>query len=92
MLLLLFTLGIIIAIYATRLGHLPDWEAYFDYAREVGLNILVVPQEVLGPALAMLLGFGLLAIGAAYTGMRDWLADPFLWALGRLDGRVLGGQ
>jgi len=66
-------LGLTAAIFANRLGHLPDWESYIDYAREVGLNVLVVSQQPVGPATGLLLGFCLLAIGAVYAGTRAGL-------------------
>lgn len=64
------TLGGMAAFYAARLGHLPDWLSYFDYAREVGLNVLVVVNEPVGPALGMLIGFLALTTGAVYAGTR----------------------
>jgi len=63
-------IGFMMAFYAIRLGHLPDWTSFLDYAQEVGLNVLVVENEPIGPALGMLLGFCLLAIGAVSAGTR----------------------
>jgi hypothetical protein len=63
-------LGTVGAVFIVRLGHLPDWESYLDYARYIGVNVLVVIQEPIGPALGMLLGFCVLAMGAVYAGMR----------------------
>ena len=71
--LLAATLGIVIVAFIAALGHLPDWESYLDYAREVGLNVLIVVQEPVGPAMGLLLGFCVLAIGAFYAGFRDGL-------------------
>ncbi len=66
-------IGFIMAFYATRLGHLPDWVSFFDFAQEVGINVLVVVQEPVGPGLGMLLGFCLLATSAFYAGTRGGL-------------------
>jgi len=63
-------IGFIVAFYAARLGRLPDWRSFIDFAQEVGLNVLVVESDPIGPALGMLLGFCLLAIGAVYAGTR----------------------
>lgn len=70
---LALALASIAIAFVFRIGHLPDWLSYFDYAREVGLNILVATQDPLGSALTMLFGFCLLAIGASYGGTRAGL-------------------
>jgi len=66
-------IGFIMAFYAARLGHLPDWRSFLDFAQEVGLNVLAVVNEPLRPSLGMLLGCCLLAIGAVSAGTRAGL-------------------
>ena len=68
--LLAAVLGLVVVAFAMHLRHLPDWASYLDYAREVGLNLLVVVQEPVGPAMGLVLAFCLLAIGAYYAGIR----------------------
>ena len=74
-------LGIVVVAYLSQLGHLLNWASSLDYAREVGLNLLVMVQEPVGPAMGLLLGFCLLAIGAYSAGFRQGLhtRDFALW-------------
>ncbi len=62
--------GVVTAVYQSGLGRPPDWLAYLDYVRGLGLEVLVVVNDPTGSALGLLLGFCLLAISAWHLGFR----------------------
>ncbi len=59
------------ALWRANLGHGPDWIAALDYVLELGTNVMIVKQSLLGSASIVLLGFLVVVVTAAYRGVRD---------------------
>ena len=75
-LLLLVTLGTVVAYYVVRLGHAPDPIAYVDYLLTFSQGFAGLDMDPQGAILTFLLGFSALVMSAAYA-LRDGL--PVRW-------------